>query len=296
MTLARGRTDLLEEMMSLMVWGKQNGSAIKSRREAEFVKRYAFLLRLCMALVGNNRADAEDLLHDAFIKFLEHGRDIESIHNIDAYLVVVCKHVYYSLITKNRRKGTVPFEENEVTEVTTRRDDLWAQMYTEQMLIRIFLTPHARKGWPRASVVLILRFVHGYTPSEIAQVMHCSVGAVNELLRRARKEVRHPDEQRTLPLLIAKMDAPKSSIGLSTNVFLEDLREIMLRSAKDNCLPAQQLRELYTRSNSLPTALMCHIVRCARCLNEVNELLHLPLLADRDPMETLRYNRQRLVA
>jgi hypothetical protein len=62
-----------------------------------------------------------------------------------------------------------------------------------------------------------------------------------------------------------------------------ELRKTIFNSRKGECLPIEQLQEVYQSSNTetLTPAKLGHIVSCRLCLDAVNRLLGLPLLADR---------------
>jgi hypothetical protein len=62
-----------------------------------------------------------------------------------------------------------------------------------------------------------------------------------------------------------------------------DLRQLIFNSCRGDCLTQKELHEAYTGDNAdtLTTVRLAHIVSCARCLDVVNALLGLPLLAER---------------
>ena len=62
-----------------------------------------------------------------------------------------------------------------------------------------------------------------------------------------------------------------------------DLRHLIFGSCRGECLSDNELHELYAGGNheALTTAKLAHLVSCAKCLDVVNEMLGLPLLAER---------------
>ena len=62
-----------------------------------------------------------------------------------------------------------------------------------------------------------------------------------------------------------------------------DLRQLIFSSCRGDCLSHNELHEAYAGGNdeALTTAKLAHLVSCATCLDVVNELLGLPVLAER---------------
>jgi RNA polymerase sigma factor (sigma-70 family) len=161
-----------------------------SHRDA-FLERYERLHGWAVQMTANDRALAEDLLHDLFIVFTLNQPDLGRIENLDNYLHTSLRNLHISHL---RRATRGRFEQLSMVEYESARLSLqfithgreWMQAQDE--LRRICHYACVRKATANAASVLILRFFHGYYPSEIAKVMHSTRQAVDVRLRAARTE------------------------------------------------------------------------------------------------------------
>lgn len=133
-----------------------------------------------------------------------------------------------------------------------------------------------------AGSVLILRFFHDYFPTEIANVLNISPVCVDQWQRLARREAKlflnEPGRLRFVDT------SARQQIKLSSDCDLMlGLRQMIFDSGQSECLSRQVLEDAYSKetADALITARLAHIVCCARCLDVVNSLLNLPLLAER---------------
>src|SRR2546429_7579712 len=80
------------------------------------------------------------------------------------------------------------------------------------------------KETSKAGRVLILRFLHGYYPREIAQVMQCTREAVEERLRVARSEARqYLENPKSLRFLGHQVSEPRAvATGLSGETHISE--------------------------------------------------------------------------
>jgi hypothetical protein len=139
---------------------------------------------------------------------------------------------------------------------------------------------------------LILRFLHGYFPREIALVMKCTREAVEERLRLARNEARqflqNPAQLRfLLKPAETTVSAPKTGFVQPVDQLLLELRQQVFDSRRGTCLHVSELKQLYSRTGKLDHATLSHLVSCPECLEETNRILDLPPLADRFPTDTI---------
>jgi hypothetical protein len=67
-----------------------------------------------------------------------------------------------------------------------------------------------------------------------------------------------------------------------------ELRQMIFNSCRGECLSQQKLESVYSKTNAgaLTATKLAHIVSCPRCLDVVNGLLGLPLLAQRYQAES----------
>src|SRR5262245_33809578 len=63
-------------------------------REVEFLRRYDQSMTFAQKLDGSDRSFAQDIVHDAFVQFMQSGTEFGSIDNLDHYLRKVVRNVY----------------------------------------------------------------------------------------------------------------------------------------------------------------------------------------------------------
>lgn len=151
---------------------------------------YAALRRAALSLARGDEAEAGDLLHDTFVRFLLLRPPLDAIGNLDGYLYTMLRNVYLSRQRRHVRRRAVVTESVDV--------DLLAVMVDgpepdERLRMRddlVRLVDHARERTrvSRAASAWILRCVHGYYPAEIARLMKMPARGVDRALHVARRE------------------------------------------------------------------------------------------------------------
>ena len=260
-----------------------------------FLERYEQLMNWAMLLTDGNRQQAEDLVHDAFIQFFLGGADLSSVENLDGYLRVLLRNVHVSQV---RRAARRPFRalsavEYDSAEIGLRTVDPRTLMKVQDELRAICLYACERKESSKAGSVLILRFFHGYYTSEIARVLKISYQAVKDRLRLARSETKLYLENPERLEFIRRDPRPENPVsiglGLSLEDFLFQLRAAIFKSRTGACLLIERLESIYRKPEEAGpnVRMLSHIVSCRNCLDYINKLLCLPLLADRSPTDTM---------
>jgi RNA polymerase sigma factor (sigma-70 family) len=260
--------------------------------EELFARNYARLLRWSLQLTGGERAAAEDLLHDVFVLFSLRGPDLETVGNLDAYLYTMLRNLHVSRLRRQTRAraeqlSVVEFDSAEAASRTLSADD---RVRVREELRRVCRYACARKERAKSACALILRFFHGYYPSEAARVLRTTRPAVDVRLREARAEARlfleSPERLGHLEGLELGPEPPPD-FGRGEDL-LQELRRAVFRSRRGECMTRQGLRALYDpASELLPTqAQLAHVVSCAECLEEVNRLLGLAPLSERSPEDS----------
>ncbi len=155
-------------------------------------------------------------------------------------------------------------------------------------LCRICQYASIRKNSSKVGSVVILRFFHGYYPNEIAAVTGSTRAGVDKMLQRARTEARlYLKDPDSLSFLHGEQQAPDLQIrfGQQPEDLLTELRQALYSTRVGECLSLGQLREVYQsqETDRVNHQMLAHVVCCAVCLDQVNQLLGLPLLAEREP-------------
>lgn len=264
----------------------------ESNPEELFARNYARLLRWSLQLTGGDRATAEDLLHDVFVLFTLRASEAEAVGNLDAYLYTMLRNLHVSRLRRQTRARTEQLSvvEFDSAEAATRTLSAYDLVRVREELRRACRYACARKERAKSACALILRFFHGYYPSEAARVLRTSRPAVDVRLREARAEVRlfleSPERLGHFEGLEFETEAA-SDFGCQDDL-LQELRQTVFRSRRGECIARASLVELYDPASALlPTqAQLAHVVSCASCLEEVNRLLGLAPLSERNPVDS----------
>lgn len=267
------------------------GTAAVMKHEEVFLKRYDRLLKWANQLTRPDHELAKDLVQEAFVQFTLADGDLLSIKNIDSYLFGVVRNAYRSHL---RRSSRQPYDqlksfEFEVGESLANAIDPRRQILIKDELRAICHYACRRKEKSVTGSVLILRFFHGYVPSEIAKLLHSSRNIVDVQLRSARYEV-------LACLLEAPADVseaertssnrPRNTGGLAPDL-LSELRDVIFATCKGECLSRPQLEKLYVKNTAITRGTLNHLVSCPVCLDAVNDLLGMPPLSERNVMDVL---------
>ncbi|GCE10955.1 RNA polymerase sigma factor [Tengunoibacter tsumagoiensis] len=145
---------------------------------------FAYLLRQISV-----REDAEDLLVEVFLAALERPQFFQlSEPEQQAWLWRVARNKAVDYYRRQRRRPQLPLmkiEENTYTDDNEAPE----QMYLQQEEFGV-LRQHLQKLPLRQQELLLLRFGHGLTCGEIAQIQQRSEGSVRMLLSRTLKVLR----------------------------------------------------------------------------------------------------------
>ncbi|MFN2532609.1 MAG: RNA polymerase sigma factor, partial [Pyrinomonadaceae bacterium] len=271
---------------------------ISTTHRDAFLKRYDGLHAWAVQMTGGDKALAEDLLHDLFILFTLSQPDLSRIQNLDNYLYASLRNLHISQLRRTTRGR---FEQLSVVEyesarlslhsLADRRDLIQAQ----DELRRVCHYACTRKESANAASVLLLRFFHGYYPSEIARVVRSTRTAVDKRLHAARVEAKTYLENANSLAFLQQPNEPAIPnvfpvrFATAAGDFLLELQQTIFRSRQGECLSREELKHLYETDRPSPIArkLLAHVASCPVCLDSVNNLLGLPKLSERYPTDTM---------
>ncbi|HEY2974598.1 MAG TPA: sigma-70 family RNA polymerase sigma factor [Pyrinomonadaceae bacterium] len=263
--------------------------------EEIFAQRYRWLMGWALRLTNHDREQAEDLVHDTFVQFMISRPDLGAIgNNIEGYLYAMLRNMHVSQVRRalRIRETAFPIDDilsiSETASVQTELRMAGQRIQIQDELCRICQYASIRKNSSKIGSAVILRFFHGYYPYEIASVTHSSRANVDKMLQRARTEARlYLKDPESLGFLGTEQPMPdlQMKFGQEPEDFLSELRDALYASRRGDCLSSEQLRDAYqtNETDCVSPQLLAHIVCCAVCLDEVNRLLGLPLLAAREP-------------
>ena len=256
-------------------------------REQLFTDRYANL-RLWAIHLTNHESTADDLVQDAFVQWMLGRTKLEEIENIDGYLRNMLRNMHFSRMSRAAQR---------LQETTLSIADYdsgllgWAaiepprRLQASEDLHQICAYACFRKESSKAGSVLILRFFHNYFPTEIASVLNSSRNCVDQWQRLARREAKLFMNRPGGLRFVNGETPPRNTVRYlrSDSDLMLDLRHLIFGSCRGDCFSHNELHEMYAGGNddALTTAKLAHLVSCAKCLDMANEVLGLPLLAER---------------
>ena len=270
-----------------------------SSHEDLFLERYQRLLAWSLKLTAHDRQLAEDLLHDTFVQFTFSRPDLNTIRDVDSYLYAMVRNSHISHLRRalNVRTTLLSMVEFDSLEVGLRVTDVQDQIKVQDELRLICHYACLRKESSKGGSVLILRFFHGYYPSEIAQVLCSNWMAVTKWLQRARNEAAlYLEDSQALSFIkdTPAQSPPQLGFARGTEDLLAELRQMISAARQGDCLSINELKDLYHRSETqaIDHTTLAHLVSCPNCLDSVNRLLGLPLLNQRYPTDMTGRDRK----
>jgi DNA-directed RNA polymerase specialized sigma24 family protein len=257
-----------------------------------FMDRYDQLLAFAMQLTDRDLHEAEDLVHDVFVKFALTQPDLQKVENLDGYLYISLRNTYRSQVRRAGRGSMQQLSllDYDSVELGLRFVESRHLTHVQDELFLICRYACWRKETSKAASVLILRYFLGYFPGEIAKILQIERQAVAESLRVARAEARLIVQDPHRLGFVVQCSTPEPRwmhARLSTDDLLTALWNQIFGACSGACPPHRELRERYQNAERRPVDrdVLAHLTSCRRCLDEVNRTLGLSLLADRNPTD-----------
>jgi RNA polymerase sigma-70 factor (sigma-E family) len=134
--------------------------------------------RLAYLLTGD-RALAEDLVHEAFVRLFGRFRDLRNPDAFRAYLRTTVVNLARSYFRRRRVERAYVEREGRAPEAAPSdpggRDELWEAL---------------RRLQPRQRAAIVLRYYEDLTEAQTAEVLGCAVGTVKSLVSRGLDRLR----------------------------------------------------------------------------------------------------------
>jgi DNA-directed RNA polymerase specialized sigma24 family protein len=230
----------------------------------------------------NDRATAEDLVQETFLKLL---LSWDSLRDLDDVEPLLYSYLKYSHLTQQRRcrnysfqsLATIDYDTLAIRLSDSRLDD---RMELQEELRRIVSFLLWRKTSARYASVFLLRFFHGFFPDEITLICCNSRHAIDLSMRHAREELRahlkDPGKKVIQPISPSEFEARHAA--LSKNDFVDHLRSWIFSACEGKCITADELRTQYGSSAQIQirTDVLSHIVSCESCLERVSKAVGIP--------------------
>jgi RNA polymerase sigma-70 factor (ECF subfamily) len=134
---------------------------------------------------AQNRAAAEDLLQDVFLKVFSHMRDVREAATFPGWVFRIAVNTAYSFLRQKKAQGdkTVPLDDLEGG-VEDRKGE------PAERDLQGPLEAAIQALAPRLRSVFVMHDVQGFKHEEIARALGCAVGTSKSQLFKARLKVR----------------------------------------------------------------------------------------------------------
>jgi RNA polymerase sigma factor (sigma-70 family) len=254
----------------------------KATLDSMFAAKYPWLLRWAMHFVQNDRAAAEDLVQDTFLRILSLHDEVSNLDDIEPLLYT---HLRFAFLTERRRGlsqtflglGTIDFDTFAAslrTPVSTKFDQIEAQ--NELRKILAFLLWRRRSA--KFASIFLLRFFHGFSPEEIAPICLISRHSVDLALGYAREELKTYLVNPSKLHVLRRGSVPEYkpfNIAIPSCDFEKDLLQSIFNSSCGTCPSSAFFERHYHTLNLRPleSDLLAHIVSCKVCLYKVTQFL-----------------------
>ena len=146
------------------------------RDHAEFIFRTAYRITGCSE-------DAEDVVQTLFVQLIRRELPADFLRNSKSYLHRSAVNLSLNLLRS--RKRIEHYDNVEEVEAVSSEEESRGQREISQRLRSAVAELH-----PKAAEILVLRYVHGYTDTEIAKLLGTSRGTVAVSLFRSRLRLR----------------------------------------------------------------------------------------------------------
>ena len=145
--------------------------------------RYRDMLYMCALGIVKNSADAEDVLHDAFIKIAKNIKQIDDINSKStaAYLAVITKNTAYDRLRRLKRIIQTAIEDCILAADDTLIEEIAEKTEYEKLLAAVKSVP------PPYNEVLFLHYVNEMPVKKTAALLGRKVSTVKMQLVRGKK-------------------------------------------------------------------------------------------------------------
>jgi len=149
----------------------------------EKYEMYSGLIFRIALIFLKNRADAEDVVHDVFVKVLSNSKNFNEAEGEKAWIIKV---------TMNRCKNILKSFWKKKTDLLQSVIDIPVFSEEERSVIK-----EVAALSEKYKTVIYLHYIEGYKVSEISHMLHASPSAVKMRLARARKLLKSVMEDET---------------------------------------------------------------------------------------------------
>ena len=152
---------------------------------AALVQQHAALLFRIAFSVVRNRAEAEDIVQDTFLRVVEHAHQLAAINDLRVWLV---RLTWNRAIDSRRRRRPDQIDDATASQLLAHTLPADQLLGDHQQLTTVLRELERLPAKERA--ILTLSAVHELTTAEIARILGRSESATRSLLHRARTRLR----------------------------------------------------------------------------------------------------------
>jgi DNA-directed RNA polymerase specialized sigma24 family protein len=264
--------------------------------ESVYAEKYQWLLRWALHFCDGDREMAEDLVQDTFMRMLSSWSSIRDVANPERFLYAYLRYGYLRLRRSDRRHNFQPLSSIDFELIDVGVDQSYAGLvkWQEELHMAVdFLC--WRKTVTKSASMLLLRFFHGFFPSEIMQIAKLPRKAVDGGIASAKLEVKayiaEPGMLKLKPHGAEPASPRVSGPATSIEEFMPQMLHVVFASGGGKCPPSTVLDDRYNDRHSTPIDcwLLSHIVSCPHCLDRIVSQLNLPPRGSRPLDDILGY-------
>ncbi|GGH17431.1 RNA polymerase sigma factor [Silvibacterium dinghuense] len=243
--------------------------------ESLFAAKYTWLLRWALHFSHNDRAQAEDLVQETFVRILNLRGSIDG-DNIEALLYTQLRFAYLTERRRNHLLQNLDVVDFDTLTIGLRTFSTLDQMQVQNDLRRILEYLLWRRRAAKFASFFLLRFFHGFAVDEVAAICRVTRNAIDLGLRNAREELKSYLADPARMQVLGRGAAPEVrqlNSTLSSPEFADALIESIFAASCGHC-PATELERRYAALNapSLDIDLLAHIVSCRACLEKIRRI------------------------
>ena len=168
--------------LSILIKKSQEGDAAAMEKIYELYKRPLFNLAYRYT---SDRSDAEDLIHDVFIKIFTHIKEVNRDKTFVAWMYRIAINTCFSHL-RSRRIRELP--SLGLSEIEGKKDEAVTDSH-EKSLARP-LDEAIRRLPEKLRAVFLLHDAQGHTHEEIGHMLGCTAGTSKSQLFKARMRIR----------------------------------------------------------------------------------------------------------
>ena len=154
---------------------KIRGRSLEKSFEENIIKYQEAYYRLAFSYV-KNEYDAKDILQESILKAYKNISKLKDIDALDKWMKRIIVNTALDFIRKNS-KVSLTIDNNEVVDIPSKEKN------NELIYIIDNLDPELK-------TIIILKYYHGYTIEEVADILEISISMVKNRMHKALKLLR----------------------------------------------------------------------------------------------------------